>query len=314
MPVLFKNNATATLAVGISTSTTTIVLSSGLGALFPAPSGTSVFYGTLYDSLGNYEIVKCTARTTDSITVVRGQEGTTPLAFNINDGFSQRLTAADLNNFVQLDADNALTGHNTFSASNTFSGGNSFTGSNNFTGNNTFSASNNFTGPLTALTATAGTSDTTVATTAFVTGAIPTSGFIKQIVSQRYTNSTQTTSGSYIDTFNTITITPTSVTSKILVWAESMVAHIDYSGAAIIRLVRNGSTVVQGDHYLWASNGFNAAPYQTWSGLMLHGVDQPGVIVPTTYTVQLKNYNNGSSIYGAYDSLGTVITAMEVSV
>lgn len=306
MPALFKNNATATLAVGISSSATTIVLSSGLGVLFPLPTSGSYFYGTLYDSLGNYEIVKCTARTTDSLTVVRGQEGTNPLAFAIGDGFSQRLTAADLNNFAQLDANNALTGANTFSGANIYSGNNSFTG------NNSFSGTNDFTGAVTVPTKIAGTNDTSAASTAFVVNAIPSTGIIKQIVSQRYTNSTQTTSTSYIDTFNTLTITPTSTTSKILVWAESMGAHNDYSGASYFRLVRD-AVVLHGDHILWASNGFTQAPYNTWSSIMLHGVDTPGVLTPVTYKVQLKHLNSGISIYGAYDTNGTVITAMEVS-
>ena len=82
MPALFKNNATAILAASISNSATTIVVSAGIGNSFPNPSGTSYFYGTLFDSLGNYEIVKCTARTTDTLTIVRAQDGTNALAFS----------------------------------------------------------------------------------------------------------------------------------------------------------------------------------------------------------------------------------------
>jgi hypothetical protein len=123
MPALFKNNATATLAASINTTATTIVLSAGLGNAFPQPVGSSFFYGTLFDSVGNYEIVKCTARTVDSLTVVRGQDGTNPLEFLSGDGFAVRPIAAVFNNFPQLDANNTLTGNNTFSGANTFNAG-----------------------------------------------------------------------------------------------------------------------------------------------------------------------------------------------
>ena len=58
MPALFKNNASALLAASLTTTDTTVVLSAGLGNSFPAPSGSNYFYGTLFDDLGNYEIVK----------------------------------------------------------------------------------------------------------------------------------------------------------------------------------------------------------------------------------------------------------------
>lgn len=131
MPALFKNNATATLAASINNTTTTIVLSAGLGNSFPQPVGSSFFYGTLFDSVGNYEIVKCTARVADSLTVVRAQDGTNPLEFLSGDGFAVRPIAAVFNNFPQLDANNTFSGNNTLSGNNTFSGANTFSGTGN---------------------------------------------------------------------------------------------------------------------------------------------------------------------------------------
>lgn len=286
MPALYKNNATAPIAAGISSSTTTIVLSSGLGTLFPLPTAGSYFYGTLYDSLGNYEIVKCTARTTDSLTVVRGQEGTTPLAFSIGDSFAQRLTAAGLTNFAQLDSDNIFSGNNTLSGDNVLSGDNTFSGSNTFSG------------------------------AVSIPSGISSPGIIKQIVTQRYTNSTQTTSSSYIDTFNTVTITPTSTSSKIILFAGTMAAFWNYPGAAKVRMIRNTpSNIVVGDQWLWASNGFSQAPYQTYTSMNLHGVDSPATTAAVTYKIQLAAYSSGptgTAMYGAYDVDGTIFTAIEV--
>jgi len=116
MPAQFRNNATGTLAASILSSATTIVLSSTQGALFPTLSAGQYFYGTLFNTAGNYEIVKVTARAGDNLTVIRAQEGTTALGFSAGDGFAQRLTSASLNNFSQLDADSTFTGNNTFAA------------------------------------------------------------------------------------------------------------------------------------------------------------------------------------------------------
>ena len=141
-------------------------------------------------------------------------------------------------------------------------------------------------------------------------------GRVVQIVSNKYTNSTQTTSTSYVDTFNTVTITPTSANSKILLFAESLVAVFNYAGYAAVRMIRNDTAnVVVGDHLLWGSNGFNQPPYQTYSGIMLHCVDQPNTTSAVTYKVQLKSYSSGPqvlAVYGMNDANGVVFTAMEV--
>ncbi len=114
MPALFSNNASATLASSITTSTTTVTVSTGQGALFPAVPAGSFFYATLTDSSNNLEIVKVTSRTSDVLTVVRAQEGTTARAYAAADRIEIRVTAAVLNNFVQLDGDQTIAGVKTF--------------------------------------------------------------------------------------------------------------------------------------------------------------------------------------------------------
>lgn len=82
--VIFTNNASALLAASIDDTDTTIQVASGFGDLFPSPSGSQVAYLTLEDDSGNVEIVQCTARTGDNLTVVRAQDGTTAQAFTLN--------------------------------------------------------------------------------------------------------------------------------------------------------------------------------------------------------------------------------------
>lgn len=143
MPALFKNNASALLASSLSTTDTTVVVSAGLGNSFPLPSGGSYFYGTLFDDVGNYEIVKCTARVTDTLTVVRAQDGTNPTEFVAGNGFALRPVAAVMNNFVQLDGAQTITGLKTFS------GGLSGNLAGNVTGDLTGDVTGNLTGNVT---------------------------------------------------------------------------------------------------------------------------------------------------------------------
>lgn len=120
MPVLFSNNASAPLASSISTSSTSVVVSTGTGALFPTITSGTYFYATLTDSSNNLEIVKVTGRTADTLTVVRGQEGTAARAYAAADKIELRITAAVLTNFVQLDGAQTITGVKTFSGANAY--------------------------------------------------------------------------------------------------------------------------------------------------------------------------------------------------
>ena len=103
MPSVFANNASTTLASAITNAVTSLTLASGTGALFPALAGANFFYATLIDASNHIEIVKVTARSSDTLTVVRGQEGTTARAYAIGDKVELRITAAGLANKVAYD-------------------------------------------------------------------------------------------------------------------------------------------------------------------------------------------------------------------
>jgi hypothetical protein len=94
MGVKVTNNAFGTLSAGINTTDTTITLDSGQGARFPTLGAGDYFYGTIVDTSNNIEIVKVTARSTDSMTVTRAQDNTTATAFAIGDRFELRPVAA----------------------------------------------------------------------------------------------------------------------------------------------------------------------------------------------------------------------------
>ena len=110
MAVLYANNATTTLAAAINTSATALSLATGTGTLFPSPSSPDFFYVTIVNSGGTIEICKCTARTSDTLTVVRAQEGTTATAYAIGDKVELRVTAAGLANKLDKDTGGTLAG------------------------------------------------------------------------------------------------------------------------------------------------------------------------------------------------------------
>lgn len=94
MGIKVANNAFGTLASSITNSATSITLTTGQGARFPTLSAGDYFYATLIDTSNNLEIVKCTARSTDVLTVTRAQENTTARAYSAGDRIEIRITAA----------------------------------------------------------------------------------------------------------------------------------------------------------------------------------------------------------------------------
>ena len=120
MAMKFTNNAATTLATGITNSATSLTVSVGTGVLFPTLGGSDYFYCTLANTSGAIEIIKVTARSTDTFTVTRGQDGTSGQVWNSGDKVELRLVAASLNDIPKLDE------ANTFSANNTFSGSNAY--------------------------------------------------------------------------------------------------------------------------------------------------------------------------------------------
>ncbi len=93
---LFANNAASVLASSLSAIATSLSVTAGHGARFPSPTGSDFFLATLCQQGAageiNFEVVKVTARSTDTFTIVRAQEGTTALAYNAGDKVELRLT------------------------------------------------------------------------------------------------------------------------------------------------------------------------------------------------------------------------------
>ena len=112
--MLFANNCNTTLSSSLTNVATTMSVTSATG--FPSPTGSQYFYCTLADAATQttIEIVKVTAVSGTTFTIVRGQDGTTGTAFNSGDVVSLRLVRASLNDFPKLDENNTFTYAPTF--------------------------------------------------------------------------------------------------------------------------------------------------------------------------------------------------------
>ena len=95
MEIKFANNASTVLANAIEEDTTTLIVATDAGQLFPVLSlPTDYFKITVVNpGDGTWEIMKVTKVAGDEFTVVRAQEGTTALSFPQNAVVENRLTA-----------------------------------------------------------------------------------------------------------------------------------------------------------------------------------------------------------------------------
>lgn len=102
--LLFANQAQTTLVAPVTNTATTIYVAEGTAAYFPNPGADEAFKLTLIDSLNSLivEIVLVTEVDGDALTVVRGQEGTTPRAWKIGDFAANLMTAGTGNAFTQI--------------------------------------------------------------------------------------------------------------------------------------------------------------------------------------------------------------------
>lgn len=110
---LFANNASTTVAGAISNSATSVTLATGTGTSFPAPGPGQYFRASFFDAATGLitEIVFVTNVTGDTATIVRAQENTTAVAWNVGDTFAQCCTAGTMESFAQR---TTLTGATTY--------------------------------------------------------------------------------------------------------------------------------------------------------------------------------------------------------
>lgn len=98
----FSNNAYSVLDGAIGAADTVIKVATGTGSRFPASDFLVTLIG--YDEVGNesaWEILSCSSRSGDLLTVTRGQEFTPAAAWPTATRIENRVTAGSLSQFLQ---------------------------------------------------------------------------------------------------------------------------------------------------------------------------------------------------------------------
>ena len=101
----FTNYASALLAQQLGSGDTVAVLETAAGNEFPALGAGEFFAVAIQDTTGNYEYCLCTSRSGDSLTLTRGQEGTSPLTWAVGSRLELRATAVVFAEFLQRSGD-----------------------------------------------------------------------------------------------------------------------------------------------------------------------------------------------------------------
>ena len=145
-------------------------------------------------------------------------------------------------------------------------------------------------------------------------------GGIIQIKQATTDTEVSTTSQTAADTGLTVSITPTSSSSKVLVLVSQAYRLRHTAGPSVggdIRLVRGSTILVEGpgDYGIWHQNGSNQI--DIFDRVNFHYLDSPNTTSATTYKTTAVTYNRAHQIWTqpyASDSSGTsYITVMEVS-
>ncbi len=117
-------------------------------------------------------------------------------------------------------------------------------------------------------------------------------------------------SSTYADTGLTVSITPQSTSSKILVmvnnqWQKSSANSGNGSNYQIVR----NSTAIQA----YGLIGYTGSALQNIGTSSMTFLDSPSTTSATTYKLQFANNFNGGTIYVSSDGSTSTITVMEIS-
>jgi hypothetical protein len=116
------------------------------------------------------------------------------------------------------------------------------------------------------------------------------------------------TSTSYSSTGMTVTITPTSATSKILILTHAMMWQTNAFASAnsYTALFRNGTNLVSGAD--WTIT----AGQPQYSAIAITHLDSPATTSATTYAVYFRNDSGGNAAFNSGGNSGSII-ALEIT-
>ena len=150
-------------------------------------------------------------------------------------------------------------------------------------------------------------------------------GKVLQVIQTVLTTVTSTTSTSHVDISGlSLSITPSSTSSKIFVLVDMALSESTSNGLVSWNLVRNSTTLAAGTEAGYSTNQTGAVISElgtAGNGLLKQStqyLDSPSTTSATTYKIQWRT-SAGSTVYlnrratDTYMSVSSMITAMEIA-
>jgi hypothetical protein len=146
-------------------------------------------------------------------------------------------------------------------------------------------------------------------------------GKVLQVVSATYSTATTVASTSYGDTGLSLSITPSSATSKVLVLVTQSIyaTRQEQAAGGSIQLVRGATSVYEADGtddagalYIRATTSSAQSQLTALAGI--HYLDSPATTSSTTYKTQIKSQNtlNSASVMAQAQGATSTIILMEI--
>jgi len=135
-------------------------------------------------------------------------------------------------------------------------------------------------------------------------------GGVLQVKNTSAAHTATTTSSSYADTGLTMDITPTSSSSKILIFVNHQIAYDSSQGtAAAFQMLRNGTGIGVWTTALgYSSFATMYGIYAPWTYL-----DSPATTSTVTYKTQFRRTNGSGTVYAGINNVPTSFTLIEIS-
>lgn len=146
-------------------------------------------------------------------------------------------------------------------------------------------------------------------------------GKVLQVVQATYSTATTIASETYTDTGLSVSITPSSASSKILLLVSQItyMARSNNECGAGIRLMRGATSILdnfgnRGNMFFLFDTSATETQTEAQNQVSLVYLDSPSTTSATTYKTQgrVKNTANSGSIITQYESTTSVIIAMEI--
>jgi hypothetical protein len=156
------------------------------------------------------------------------------------------------------------------------------------------------------------TADSTTATG--LKWATPSGGKIVQVVSANYSTATSSTSGTFVNTGLTATITPTSASNTILVMVAQNGLYRDATSAAQcieLRLIRGSTNIAQIGTNIGYTN--TALDFYFGGTSSIHYMDSPATTSATTYKTEFRLRSGTGTVTTQINSSVSTIVLMEVA-